>query len=1010
MYLKSLELHGFKSFAQKTVLVFEPQKDERQSITAIVGPNGSGKSNVSDAIRWAMGEQSMKTLRGKKSEDIVFSGSEARGKMGFASVVMTLDNSDHRIPVDYDDVIVARRLDRDGESQYLMNGNTVRLFDLQVLLAQAQFGHGAYSVIGQGTIDRLLLHTPVERKEFFDEACGIKEFQIKQHQASLKLDRTRTHIGEAELLLQEIAPRLRLLSRQVKKLEERQEIETKLRGIQETYYVSLWRLQQKALQQFRAERQRVDESLAQEEKTLLALQEELATIAREGSREEQFQILQRHYEELLSQKTLLEREEMVLSTKLQTEYSTIGSRDVGWLVSKIETVKKDEDASKTDHYLSESIAEQASVARLSAEENERKLHEERQVCGQKIETLTALVRTLEEQPLLARAEASALESILHRPTLFGTVYGVVADLGHTGNEYVLALDIAAGAQLSSVVVHDDTVAEQWIRYLRESRLGIATFLPMNTIKPRVIPHDIDRLLGENGVHGLAKDLLSYDKKFETIFSFIFGSTLVVEDIHHARRIGIGKIRMVTLAGDLIETSGSMKGGYRLKSKSSFSFGKENERRKTGFLLQEKEKELSEMREEYGRLEKAWSEAREITRQKERDHEAAKSRLHLAADRLEHFRREREGLEEEYNLLTSDPSHRAVIMVEIQGRHNDIGNQIKQIQHDVQNVQSQIANFHQEEEKKKQHIFILQGEMQSVQSTLSRLTQERNDAQVEVAKLETKQEDLIREVGQELHEHIDFIVKRGISDIGEDKFSEMERDIQKLKYALSLIGGIDPEVMKEYEETRIRHDGLTTQLDDLKRAMADLKTLTLELDDLMKKKRNQTFRTIRKEFARYFELLFGGGKADIVELFTEDVQDGGATNDGGLDGHGEGGETSKNKQTQSLVGIDIVATPPGKKVMNIQALSGGERTMTSIALLCAILRTNPPPFVVLDEVEAALDEANTVRFGQILKELALFSQFIIITHNRVTMHIADTLYGVTMGNDGTSRVVSVHLQP
>src|SRR3989338_1757554 len=360
MYLKALELHGFKSFAEKTVLTFPSSGPLGKSITAIVGPNGSGKSNIADAIRWVMGEQSLKILRGKKSHEMIFSGSSGKGKMGFATISLTLDNHDHRMPVPYDEVVIARRIDQSGESIYLVNGNPVRLFDLHVLLAQAQFGHGSYSIIGQGMIDRLLNQTPAERKDFFDEACGIKEFQIKRHQAALKLDRTQTHIGEAELLLHEIAPRLKMLSRQVKKLEERQEIETRLRTQSEAYYITLWKGEEQALESLRVEFQHIEKAFQEKKDALRQFEEERDRLGEATVRGSQLREWRENYRRLTEEKNTCQYDEAMLAAKMQRDYAAAGKQETGWMIEKLRSVEEtmNEAALRTEK--SEAEARQAS--------------------------------------------------------------------------------------------------------------------------------------------------------------------------------------------------------------------------------------------------------------------------------------------------------------------------------------------------------------------------------------------------------------------------------------------------------------------------------------------------------------------------------------------------------------------------------------------------------------------------------------------------------------------------
>ncbi|MBP9695219.1 MAG: AAA family ATPase, partial [Candidatus Magasanikbacteria bacterium] len=940
MFLKSLEIHGFKSFSEKTVLNFLPIREEHRSVTAIVGPNGSGKSNVADAIRWVMGEQSMKTLRGKKGEDVIFAGAEGKGKMGMARVDMTLDNQDHRMPLDYDEVVISRRMDRTGESEYTINGNPVRLFDLQVLLAQAQFGHGSYSVIGQGMIDRLLLQSPAERKDFFDEACGIKEFQIKRHSASLKLERTRAHMDEAELLLNEIRPRLKTLSRQVKKLEERQSIELSLREKQEQYYVTLYTSQHTILSTLRTEVANLQEKLNVSESNLRAIQESLATLAKETSRTSVFQELQRDYERIGEEKNRLELEQAQLATKLQTSYSVSGQQDLSWLIQKRESAKSGYDRLAREEEQIGAPYERAKNDLKNTEADYASLLSSRQEITSRIRLCEEIIARIKNESIsMTRHEVRALDYILHDPMRYGTVYGTVADLADVAPEYALALDVATGAHGSSVIVESDTVAERWIKNLREERLGIATFLPLNTVKPRTLPADSAQLLSRPGVRGLAKDLLRYDPKFETVFSFLFGTTLIVESIDTARSVGIGRIRMVTMSGDVIETNGAMRGGFR--ERKNFSTGFSGGRRATRDL-EEKEKAFETAQKELLSIESKIEEKSNILRETTRQFDSLENQLKMITERVREASREFKSLDDEYRLLTANPAEQSNIIEKLKQEHASISDKISELELDHVSAQAKLDNFQESEEQKKQRIFFLQDEMQSAQTAVNTLLAEKNTKAVEIARLETKQEDVVLEVATELRESIEIVIRRGVLPIGADIMGRQYEEIQKLKYALSLIGGIDEEVMQEFRETKERHDGLELQLTDLNKAFSDLSSLISELDEMMSKKRAETFRQIRKEFTRYFSVLFGGGKADIVEVIGDENAPDGETNGESQNGEQEQNESknSSSRKQKIVIGIDVVANPPGKKISNIQSLSGGERTMTSLALLSAILHTNP----------------------------------------------------------------------
>lgn len=1014
MYLKSIEIHGFKSFAQKTLLEFSKGTKDRYSITAIVGPNGSGKSNVSDAIRWVMGEQKMSKLRAKKGHDIIFSGSDAKGQMGMASVTLHLDNSDKRVDIEYDELTITRKLYRTGESEYLLNGNAVRLIDLQILLAKAQFGHGSYSVVGQGTIDKMLLQSPADRKDFFDEASGIKEFQIKRHQASLKLGRTKENIDQASLLLQEVEPRLKSLSRQVKKLEERHDVELTLREKQEQYYTTLYQFHQGYITELTASLAGITKDYDQANGKLTALQHELATLAKEASRQDAFDALQKEYKVVADKKNTLERERAVIAGRMQTEYSKAGKQNVGWLENKIEGLGSELST------LQESIEDaQKKVATLESELSEKRkaVQEASVACA----TARAKIGQLQQQTIEQKSEQTffqftglrAVQAILEERHQFGTVYGGVAQLGSVEKQYHLAMDVAAGGHLSSIVVKDDTVAQKGINYLREHRLGTATFLPLNKIKPRFISQDAEDLAEEPGVHGLAIDLVRFEEKFEDVFSYVFGNTLIVEDLDVARRIGIGKVRMVTLDGDVLERSGSMKGGFRnRKNQQGLSFAHGHRAQLVGGNTEELEEQLVTLQSDLEKQEIVREQLQAGVLSHESGLQIARGELQLLETKKAQLEGERGGLEQELSLHTMSPDEYDSVMKDVADQREALNVSIAAVEKELEAAQGKIDRFNKEEEEKKQRVFQLQDAMQQEQNNLNNIVSEKNQKQIELAKYETKQEDLGHELYQEMQTTLEALANRGVPVLEFNALDAVQVEIQKLKYKLTLIGGIDEEVVEEYTQTKERYDGLTEQLTDLEKAMKDLETLIEELDSIMKKRRAKAFKQIKKEFNRYFQILFEGGKADLVEIYGEEGSKVAQSDDDGEEEMEEEDfedeKKKKKRKKKVLLGIDVIANPPGKKIKHLQTLSGGERTMTSIALVCAILRTNPSPFVVLDEVEAALDEANSVRLTKIMQELAEESQFILITHNRATMHAADALYGVTMGNDGMSHLLSVKL--
>ncbi len=736
MYLQKLELQGFKTFAKKTVLTFPGRKGAHHALTGIVGPNGSGKSNTADAIRWALGEQSLKMLRGKDAEDVIFAGGDGKARAGFAEVSLTFNNEDHTMPVDFAEVTITRRLYRDGTSEYLMNNTTTRLGDLQLLLAQANVGQRSYSVVGQGMVDHILVSSPEERKAFFDDATGVKQFQMRRHQAVLKLKRTYENLEEVETIMREIEPRLRTLKRAVNRLAEREAVEKELHALQWDYYAMLWVDLKTSTDETKKAFDSMEADVRDRRSAMRELENKLESIAKA-------EINDGADSELQNQYRLLQRDRAALR---DTEFS---------VQKEIELAKVRVQSSWAPLPLPEIINE---IKAIIAEQTPEKLY--------------ALAKSL-----LKRLERPAPEEIKPDPTLIAKL--------------------------------DDT-------------------------------------------------------------------------------------------------------------------------RKA---LEKKEAELKALEAEIDR----------------QAHASKQERTEL---------------------------------------------------------------------------FDIQKELRTKQAELYAVEQKRNGLQIELARLEERKANLSREMDAELKDQAEKL-RVGEAIVSRRDTDTLSSEIQRLKYKLELIGGIDPESIKEYEETQTRFEFLEGQVNDLRAAIKDTEKIVDELDEKIRLQSEKQFKEINKEFQRYFKILFGGGSCSLVQMTQAEL--GEEEKKGENEKVGESAETAQElreaedeetlekigerikEREDAVVGIEIQATPPGKKLKGLNLLSGGERALTSIALLSAIMATNPSPFVVLDEVDAALDEANTVRFAHILDELRKLTQFIVITHNRATMERADIIYGVTMGNDGISNLLSVNLE-
>lgn len=749
MYLERVEIQGFKSFAQKTVLKFLPPRANAHGITAIVGPNGSGKSNVADAIRWVLGEQSMKSLRGKKGEDVIFAGSDSRARLGFAEVVLVLNNSDHDNDIELTEIVITRRLYRDGDSEYLVNGRAARLQDIALLLARAHFGQKSYTVIGQGMIDAILLASVTERKEFFDEAAGIKEFQIKRSQAVHKLVNVRENMAQAEGLVREIEPRVKSLGRQVRKLEEREVVARELLGLQKKYYGKLWHELRAHLEIERAEGARMQETLghaqAAEQKVLI----ELHVLEKATTQSDELIALQKTYEEIVRERSNLQEEHMKLRSRIE-----------------IERVRG-EARKHTEMLPAQVIAERLGV--ISAKQD-------------KLLELAGNARTKEE-----------IKQVL---------------------DLIRAVVESTRALLRALEDPEENVASQKIE--------------------------------------VSKDTESALKKTEQAVS------------------------------------------------------------------------------------------------------ATDARL--------------------------------------------------------KEVHASMQVLSQSEAHKKSQFFDLQRTLQSAREQVFAAQQKLNNLQVQNARYETRMETLEEEMQIEVPNVIAEVKLKPQEDAMHANMEDIHPQILRLKHHLELIGGIDQEVVEEYKATKERYDFLTREIEDLKKTLEAIEGAIKELDGILKSRRDEALKQINEHFGVFFKQLFNGGKAQLIPVFmTPEEEHAQEDEEAEENDEQESAADEREKGEPILAGFDIQATPPGKRIKDINILSGGERAMTSVALICAILAYHPSPFVVLDEVDAALDESNSVRFADIVEQLSMRTQFIVITHNRASMSKGDVLYGVTMGVDGVSKLLSVKLE-
>ncbi|MBD3359466.1 MAG: AAA family ATPase [Candidatus Buchananbacteria bacterium] len=880
MFLEKLEIHGFKSFAQKTVLEFPEKVKNSYSITGIVGPNGSGKSNVADAIRWVLGEQSIKTLRGKKSQDVIFSGSDKKARLGYAEVSLYLNNQDKQADIDYSELIITRRVYQSGEGEYFINKNKARLTDIQMLLAKANFGQRTYSIIGQGMADSVLSASLAERKELFDEAVGVKQFQIKREQALNKFKATRENLAQTELTLQEIEPRLKSLTRQVKKLEKRGEIEKELKELQTDYYAQIWQNSAERLQKINKQKNVSEKSYKKLNQEINQIQSKINELAIESSRQSQFNKIQTEYNELIEQKNNLLREQAILKAKLDMEYTKQGQGNLIWLNNRAEEINKQ----------IKDLKEQINATNNIIKQEETKLKTKQQ----NLESLEQrLTNVKEELNKLQKTSPLPFEQEKELETIFNQQQELVNQL------------------LKAEKIED-----------------------LETIK--------------NQARDISQKLSLYLEKLKTSQK---------QD-----------------SNNLFDLQNQLEDLSQEKNELSLEINQIN------LTLSIKQEKIDSLKQEITKL-----------------------------------TQEQTKLNKEIELNQIEPKNKKELNTKIKSDLQEINNKLEALDKKIQKQSDKIKEFNLEEQNKKESLINLQKEAQEKQQQINQYSQEINQFNIELAKYNTKQEDLETEIK---HNQIDLDTIKNHQLKQQIDEETTYQKIEQLKRQIEIIGGIDEETQDEYQEIKKRHDFLSEQSQDLEEAIKSLEKVIEELDKTIKEQFDQAFKEINKEFQKYFKILFNGGQAELIKVSANEVKkEESSAAEASEDEEIEKGVLAqadkfakkiKQKEKDSYAGIEIKATPPGKKIKSINMLSGGERALTAIALICAIIYNNPAPFIVLDEVDAALDEANSERFNHILEELAKKTQFVVITHNRVTMHYAHVLYGITMGADGISKLLSVKL--
>lgn len=997
MYLKALEIQGFKSFPDRTRLTFEKE------ITAIVGPNGSGKSNISDAILWVMGEQRTKTLRGNKMEDVIFGGTAQRPQMGFAEVSLIIDNSGRIFDSDSSEVELTRRYYRSGDSEYYINREQVRLKDLNGLLMDTGLGRDGYSIIGQGRIADIISTKSTDRREVFDEAAGISRYRYRKEEAEHRLEKTDEN-------LLRINDKIEELEMQVGPLKQQSETAKKylvLRDELRVREISSW---METLDRLHEKSGAVSEEYEQAKMSLDKAKAELESLyaASEGitermhSRDEEIEQARRRLEEKESEAAECEARIAVLNANVKSNEESLKRllEDITEQENRADEIRAGikENRERADEIvrdlaaLDEKTAENGNVisgCRMKIGSRESAL----EAVSQKANSLAIELRSLDSRiNMLAAMEkdfegySGAVKTVMKeaaRGTIRG-VHGPVAKLIKTDSEYALAIETALGAAGQNIVIDSRNDGRTAIEMLKRSDGGRATFLPLDTIKGSVLK---DAPADDGGFVGIAYELVRFDEKYEPIVANILGKTLIVETLADAVRISKNngdRFKIVTLDGQQIHVGGAMTGGSAAKGTGIISRANE---------LAGLRSRRTEIAEEESRC------ASELEKAKA-SLAAVRYDLEMALEDRNALTAEQSSLNAELAAVKNTMSQFELLLEGVTGgsrlRKDAVEKsrrQTEQISAEILQKQSEIKEIRKAADGIRSQIdaigksrLELEGKRLRTEKDAQQHNEDINALILRVSRIEQKKQAADMEEKQiidRLWENYELSYSRAL-ELRQpvENLQKVNKEIGELRRSISALGTPNIGAIEEYERVSTRYEFLTSQRDDITKARGELLDIIRDVTAEMKQIFTERFRLIDEEFRRTFTELFGGGKAALILEDENDVLSS---------------------------GIEIRCQPPGKALSSLTLLSGGEMAFVAIALYFAILKVRPTPFCVMDEIEAALDEANVIRFAEYMRTMSDRTQFIVITHRRGTMEEADMLFGVTMQEKGVSTVLELDIE-
>ena len=977
MYLKEIKASGFKSFADTIDI------ELTNGISGIVGPNGSGKSNVVDAVRWVLGEQSVKQLRGEGAmSDVIFTGSKSRRAASFASVTLVFDNSDKYLNIEYDEVQIKRTIYKTGENEYFINNTKTRLKDILELFMDTGASKESFNIISQGDVANILSGKAEDRRVIFEEASGVLKYKKRKDEALRKLSKTHDNMARVDDIISELNTNMEPLKKQseddkiyLEKKEKLENVEIALTVNDIEKYNYEYKYSKEKVSELTLSITKMLSENSSEQAKIETIKNNISKLNSELYLKQQELVkVSANAEKLSGEKAMISERSKYNSEDVKLHDNIISLKEkILKIESQISALNKEIESEKSNNKV---IGEKLNNTEIRLSEIEKNKENLNSKLNQKLREITAqkhrkevLMNSLENNSSLPYS----VKNVLNNPKLTG-IHGVLGKLLEFEEKYSEALEVSLMSSVSHIVCDNEEDAKEAVRYLKNNNLGRATFLPISVIKPRSIDSEsYETIKFMNGFVDIASNLVKYDTKYRNIVLSLLGTIVVVDNIDNANLISKklkNRYKVVTMTGEVVNIGGSITGGSLKKSSIlSERYELENVIKDIDVLdseIKEIENKINEVDDNYTNL------------------ELEKNSIIISVNSNSEI------LKNKNNVLDDLINEKSTLMAELSNNQNIVNNV-------VTNEEEKILNEYYKEIEKRDELNIeinqihkkieLENEdLINNESSLKNNNQEYNKAQeelksheIKVNRLDVKIDNLLNILTNDYSISYEKAKEKYILEIDSD---EARSIVSTLKREIKSLGDVNVGAIEEYDRVKERYEFLNKQKEDLMNAENVLLEIITEMDDIMKDKFSSTFNKIKEAFNETFRKLFNGGKAELKLTDPSNILE---------------------------TGIDIIALPPGKKLQHISLLSGGEKTLTAIALLFSILKVRPVPFCILDEVEAALDEVNVDNFGKYLKEFKGDTQFIIITHKKKTMEYADVLYGITMQESGVSKLVSVKLE-